>query len=57
LQTDKINLDVPPGQFRIENIHFTTPSSGEIALILEVYKNAQERFTGDNMIFQIIADV
>lgn len=56
LQTGKNNLDIPPGEFHVENISFPTPSSGELALILEVYKDGQKRFTEDNMIFEIVAN-
>ncbi|HSY43355.1 MAG TPA: glycoside hydrolase family 2 TIM barrel-domain containing protein [Candidatus Acidoferrum sp.] len=53
LKTGKENMHIPPGEFRIENISFPTPSSGEIALVLEVYKDGHKRFTEDKMIFQI----
>jgi hypothetical protein len=57
LKSGKNKLLIPPGEFRTENIHFSVPSSGEIALILAVYKNGHKRFTEDKIVFQITANV
>jgi Glycosyl hydrolases family 2, TIM barrel domain len=56
LEKGKTDLNILRGQFLVENIDFLTPANGEIALILEVYKNGQKRFAEDKMIFQIVAN-
>jgi hypothetical protein len=50
------NLEIPPGEFRIQDIEFSAPTGGEVVLIIQVYKDGRLRFVEDKMIFQVTAD-
>jgi hypothetical protein len=53
LRQDEIKLSIPPGEFRTTDIRWLTPADGDVALILKVRKDGQERFVEDKIVFQI----
>jgi hypothetical protein len=56
LQHEKVELRIPPGEFRETGVYFNTPPAGEVALILKVRKENQERFVEDKIGLSIAAD-
>lgn len=52
LAKDDINLNIPRGEFRTTDVSFDVPQTGELMLLLSVWKDGKERFREDKIVFE-----